>query len=121
MGSGAARPRRVRASPSQARPGSPRAPMATGRGGGDRGDVGVLGQEPPRVAGQWLADQRSQRRPQLGLGPRAGHRAMVASGPMAATVRELRAADVPRLLDLIDGLADYERLPRPTAEARERL
>ena len=46
---------------------------------------------------------------------------MVASGPMAATVRELRPADVPRLLDLIDGLADYESLPRPTAEARARL
>jgi GNAT superfamily N-acetyltransferase len=40
---------------------------------------------------------------------------------MAPTVRGLRADDVPRLLDLIDGLADYERLPRPTAEARARL
>jgi GNAT superfamily N-acetyltransferase len=40
---------------------------------------------------------------------------------MATTVRELRATDVPRLLDLIDGLADYEHLPRPTAAARERL
>jgi GNAT superfamily N-acetyltransferase len=46
---------------------------------------------------------------------------MVASALMAATVRELGSADVPRLLDLIDGLADYERLPRPTAEARARL
>jgi len=40
---------------------------------------------------------------------------------MSTTVRELRADDVPVLLDLIDGLADYERLPRPTAEARARL
>jgi len=40
---------------------------------------------------------------------------------MVTTVRELRPADVPRLLDLIDGLADYESLPRPAAEARERL
>jgi GNAT superfamily N-acetyltransferase len=36
-------------------------------------------------------------------------------------VRRLRAEDVPRLLDLIDGLADYEKLPRPDHEARERL
>ena len=36
-------------------------------------------------------------------------------------VRRLRADDVPRLLDLIDGLADYEKLPRPDAAARERL
>jgi GNAT superfamily N-acetyltransferase len=40
---------------------------------------------------------------------------------MATTVRALEPADAPRLLDLIDGLADYERLPRPTADARERL
>jgi GNAT superfamily N-acetyltransferase len=36
-------------------------------------------------------------------------------------VRRLRAEDVPRLLDLIDGLADYEKLARPDAAARERL
>jgi GNAT superfamily N-acetyltransferase len=46
---------------------------------------------------------------------------MVASPLVAATVRQLGPADLPRLLDLIDGLADYERLPRPTAEARARL
>ena len=40
---------------------------------------------------------------------------------MAVHVRRLLAADVPRLLDLIDGLADYESLPRPDAEARERM
>lgn len=38
-----------------------------------------------------------------------------------ATVRPLEARDVPRLLDLIDGLADYEKLDRPDAGARERL
>jgi GNAT superfamily N-acetyltransferase len=36
-------------------------------------------------------------------------------------IRRLRRADVPRLLDLIDGLADYEKLPRPLPEARQRL
>jgi len=36
-------------------------------------------------------------------------------------VRELQAADMPRLLELIDGLADYERLARPDAAARQRL
>ena len=36
-------------------------------------------------------------------------------------VRPLGDADVPRLLDLIDGLADYEKLPRPDPAARERL
>jgi GNAT superfamily N-acetyltransferase len=36
-------------------------------------------------------------------------------------VRPLQRADVPRLLELIDGLADYEKLPRPDAEARQRL
>ena len=47
-----------------------------------------------------------------------GHHAAM---PAETRVRSLRAEDVPRLLDLIDGLADYERLPRPTAEARARL
>ncbi len=46
---------------------------------------------------------------------------MVACALVATTVRKLGPADVPRLLDLIDGLADYERQPRPTAEARARL
>jgi len=36
-------------------------------------------------------------------------------------VRPLQAADRPRLLELIDGLADYEKLPRPDADARQRL
>jgi len=36
-------------------------------------------------------------------------------------VRSLQAGDVPSLLELIDGLADYEKLPRPDAAARERM
>jgi GNAT superfamily N-acetyltransferase len=36
-------------------------------------------------------------------------------------VRRAEAADAPVLLDLIDALADYERLERPDASARERL
>jgi GNAT superfamily N-acetyltransferase len=40
---------------------------------------------------------------------------------LSASVRPLESRDVPRLLDLIDGLADYEKLARPDAEARERL
>jgi GNAT superfamily N-acetyltransferase len=40
---------------------------------------------------------------------------------MDVRVRRLRSEDVPRLLDLIDGLADYEKLPRPDAAARQRL
>jgi GNAT superfamily N-acetyltransferase len=36
-------------------------------------------------------------------------------------VRPLQAADTARLLELIDGLADYEKLPRPDADARQRL
>jgi GNAT superfamily N-acetyltransferase len=36
-------------------------------------------------------------------------------------VRPLAEADTDRLLELIDGLADYEKLPRPDAEARRRL
>ncbi|MBW3629029.1 MAG: GNAT family N-acetyltransferase [Gemmatimonadetes bacterium] len=36
-------------------------------------------------------------------------------------VRPAAAPDLPRFLDLVDALADYERLERPTAEARERL
>lgn len=40
---------------------------------------------------------------------------------MSVVVRGFQAADVPRLLELIDGLADYERLARPDAAARQRL
>jgi GNAT superfamily N-acetyltransferase len=40
---------------------------------------------------------------------------------MTAVVRTLEDADLPRLLELIDGLADYEKLARPDAAARERL
>jgi GNAT superfamily N-acetyltransferase len=40
---------------------------------------------------------------------------------MSVLVRALQQPDVPRLLELIDGLADYEKLPRPDAEARDRL
>jgi GNAT superfamily N-acetyltransferase len=36
-------------------------------------------------------------------------------------VRPLETADVPRLLELIEALADYENMPRPDAEARGRL
>jgi GNAT superfamily N-acetyltransferase len=40
---------------------------------------------------------------------------------MSVVVRALSDADVPRWLELIDGLADYEKLARPDAEARQRL
>jgi GNAT superfamily N-acetyltransferase len=40
---------------------------------------------------------------------------------MTLTIRDLGSQDVPRLLELIDGLADYEKLPRPDAGARARL
>jgi GNAT superfamily N-acetyltransferase len=40
---------------------------------------------------------------------------------MSVAVRELQKDDMPRLIELIDGLADYEKLPRPDAEARQRL
>lgn len=36
-------------------------------------------------------------------------------------VREAERADAEIFLDLIDALADYEKLPRPTPEARDRL
>jgi GNAT superfamily N-acetyltransferase len=36
-------------------------------------------------------------------------------------VRPLAGDDVPALLDLVDALADYEHLPRPTTDARARL
>jgi GNAT superfamily N-acetyltransferase len=37
------------------------------------------------------------------------------------TIRDATPSDAPALLDLIDALADYEKLDRPTTEARERL
>lgn len=40
---------------------------------------------------------------------------------MSLVIRELRPDDLPNLMRLIDGLADYEKLPRPDAEARQRL
>lgn len=40
---------------------------------------------------------------------------------MSVLVRKLSATDMPRLLELIDGLADYEKLARPDADARQRL
>jgi GNAT superfamily N-acetyltransferase len=41
--------------------------------------------------------------------------------PPSVRVRPLELADLPRFLDLVDALADYEQLPRPDAEARQRL
>lgn len=40
---------------------------------------------------------------------------------MSVLVRPVAAGDAARLLELIDGLADYEKLPRPDASARSRL
>jgi GNAT superfamily N-acetyltransferase len=40
---------------------------------------------------------------------------------MSVSVRRLEHSDVPRWLELIDGLADYEKLARPDPAARERL
>jgi GNAT superfamily N-acetyltransferase len=40
---------------------------------------------------------------------------------MSIAVRKARGEDAPRVLELVDALADYERLPRPDAGARERL
>jgi GNAT superfamily N-acetyltransferase len=40
---------------------------------------------------------------------------------MSVSIRPIQPADVPRLLELIDGLADYEKLPRPDQAARERM
>ncbi len=37
------------------------------------------------------------------------------------SLRPIGADDIPAFLDLIDALADYERLPRPDADARQRL
>jgi GNAT superfamily N-acetyltransferase len=40
---------------------------------------------------------------------------------VSVQVRALAPADLPVFLELIDGLADYEKLPRPDADARQRL
>lgn len=40
---------------------------------------------------------------------------------MTIAVRKALGEDAPRVLELVDALADYERLPRPDAGARERL
>jgi GNAT superfamily N-acetyltransferase len=40
---------------------------------------------------------------------------------VSVIVRSLAATDAEQLLGLIDGLADYEKLPRPDPAARERL
>ena len=40
---------------------------------------------------------------------------------MSIAVRKARGEDAPGVLELVDALADYERLPRPDAGARERL
>lgn len=40
---------------------------------------------------------------------------------VAYTIRRAEAGDIPAFLDLVDALADFETLPRPAAEARERL
>ncbi len=40
---------------------------------------------------------------------------------MSVNIRPLTESDVPAFLDLIQALADYEKLPGPDAEARERL
>ena len=39
----------------------------------------------------------------------------------APVVRRATAADVEAILQLVDALADYESLPRPSAEAKKRL
>jgi GNAT superfamily N-acetyltransferase len=41
--------------------------------------------------------------------------------PMGIVIREATIGDSATLLELVDALADYERLPRPTADARVRL
>lgn len=40
---------------------------------------------------------------------------------MSLVIRPIGGPDVAAFLDLVDGLADYEKLPRPDAAARERL
>jgi GNAT superfamily N-acetyltransferase len=41
--------------------------------------------------------------------------------PHAITIRAAQLEDAPAFLDLVDALADYEELARPSIEARERL
>jgi GNAT superfamily N-acetyltransferase len=50
-----------------------------------------------------------------------GQRALAGDDGATVTVRPVAAADAPALLALIDGLADYEDLPRPDAQARARF
>jgi GNAT superfamily N-acetyltransferase len=40
---------------------------------------------------------------------------------VSVLVRAFEPSDAQRLLEMIDGLADYEKLQRPAADARERL
>ena len=40
---------------------------------------------------------------------------------MSVAIRPLGTDDIPRLLELIEGLAVYEKLPAPSADARGRL
>ena len=40
---------------------------------------------------------------------------------MEVTIRPATPADGPAFLSLVDALADYEKLPRPTPDARARL
>lgn len=40
---------------------------------------------------------------------------------MPVQIRSATPADAEAFLDLVDALADYEKLPRPTPDARERL
>lgn len=40
---------------------------------------------------------------------------------MSVSIRPAAPADAPAFLSLVDSLADYEKLPRPTDEARARL
>lgn len=40
---------------------------------------------------------------------------------MSGTIRRAAPADAAELLDLVDALADYEKLARPAPDARERL
>ena len=43
------------------------------------------------------------------------------TGRISVTIRRAAPEDAPLLLSLIDALADYEKLPRPDAAARERI
>jgi len=45
----------------------------------------------------------------------------VTTAPDLIRIRKVRRADAPRLLSLIDALADFEKLDRPSPAARKRL